>query len=33
MAFHNDSTGRYNEEAAELGLERTLTFFDEHLKA
>ncbi|PNH91427.1 dienelactone hydrolase family protein [Vibrio diazotrophicus] len=31
--FHNDSTGRYNEEAAELAWERTLTFFGEHLKA
>ncbi|MFV0447627.1 MAG: dienelactone hydrolase family protein [Vibrio sp.] len=31
--FHNDSTGRYNEEAAELAWERTLTFFDEHLNA
>lgn len=31
--FHNDSTGRYNEEAAETAWERTLTFFDEHLKA
>ncbi|MBD0788372.1 dienelactone hydrolase family protein [Vibrio sp. Y2-5] len=31
--FHNDSTGRYNEEAAETAWERTLTFFGEHLKA
>lgn len=30
--FHNDSTGRYNEEAAELAWSRTIAFFDEHLK-
>lgn len=29
--FHNDSTGRYNEEAAELAWSRTLEFFGEHL--
>lgn len=29
--FHNDSTGRYNEEAAELAWTRTLAFFKEHL--
>ncbi len=29
--FHNDSTGRYNKEAAELAWSRTLTFFDRHL--
>ena len=29
--FHNDSTGRYNEEAAELAWSRTLGFFDKHL--
>ncbi len=31
--FHNDSTARYNEEAAELAWERTLVFFDKHLSA
>lgn len=31
--FHNDSTARYNEEAAELAWERTLTFFAEQLKS
>jgi len=31
--FHNDSTGRYNESAAELAWERTLIFFDKHLRA
>lgn len=30
--FHNDSTGRYNEQAAELAWERTLIFFDKHLR-
>ena len=30
--FHNDSTPRYDEAAAELAWERTLAFFDEHLK-
>ena len=29
--FHNDSTGRYNEEAAELAWGRTLEFFKKHL--
>lgn len=29
--FHNDSTGRYNEEAAELAWKRTLEFFTKHL--
>lgn len=29
--FHNDSTGRYNEEQAELAWSRTLGFFDKHL--
>lgn len=29
--FHNDSTGRYNEEAAELAWKRTLAFFTKHL--
>lgn len=29
--FHNDTTPRYNKEAAELAWERTITFFNEHL--
>jgi carboxymethylenebutenolidase len=29
--FHNDSTGRYDEEAAELAWERTIAFFEKHL--
>ncbi|MCM8528158.1 MAG: dienelactone hydrolase family protein [Lentisphaeraceae bacterium] len=29
--FHNDSTGRYNEEAAELAWKRTIEFFTKHL--
>ena len=29
--FHNDSTGRYNEDAAELAWSRTLSFFGKHL--
>lgn len=29
--FHNDSTGRYNKEAAELAWSRTLSFFEKHL--
>jgi carboxymethylenebutenolidase len=29
--FHNDSTGRYNEDAAELAWKRTLSFFGKHL--
>ena len=31
--FHNDSTGRYNEAAAELAWSRTVAFFREHLAA
>jgi len=30
--FHNDSTPRYDAAAAELAWERTLAFFDEHLR-
>ncbi len=30
--FHNDSTGRYDEEMATLAWDRTLQFFDKHLK-
>lgn len=30
--FHNDSTGRYNEEMAALAWERTLEFFKQHLQ-
>ncbi|MEL6923499.1 MAG: dienelactone hydrolase family protein [Bacteroidota bacterium] len=30
--FHNDSTPRYNKEAAELAWQRTIAFFEEHLK-
>jgi carboxymethylenebutenolidase len=30
--FHNDSTGRYDEEKAELAWKRTLEFFSKHLK-
>ncbi len=29
--FHNDSTGRYDEKAAELAWSRTIEFFEEHL--
>ncbi|NVK57046.1 MAG: dienelactone hydrolase family protein [Alteromonadaceae bacterium] len=29
--FHNDSTGRYDPDAAELAWQRTLKFFNEHL--
>jgi carboxymethylenebutenolidase len=29
--FHNDSTGRYNEAAAELAWSRTIEFFETHL--
>ncbi|WP_299784299.1 YghX family hydrolase [uncultured Marivita sp.] len=29
--FHNDSTPRYDEEAAELAWDRTIAFFNEHL--
>ncbi len=31
--FHNDSTGRYNKEAAELAWSRTIEFFKKHLQA
>ncbi|MGI9486134.1 MAG: YghX family hydrolase [Geminicoccaceae bacterium] len=31
--FHNDTTPRYDEEAAKLAWERTITFFGEHLTA
>lgn len=31
--FHNDSTGRYAEAEAELAWERTVAFFDEHLRS
>lgn len=30
--FHNDTTPRYNAEAAKLAWERTIAFFDKHLK-
>lgn len=30
--FHNDSTARYDEEAAELAWTRTMAFFDQHLR-
>jgi len=30
--FHNDTTPRYDEEAAELAWKRTVNFFNEHLK-
>ncbi len=30
--FHNDSTGRYNEEMAELAWKRTVQFFNNHLQ-
>lgn len=30
--FHNDSTGRYSEEEAELAWSRTLEFFEQHLR-
>ena len=29
--FHNDSTGRYDEQKAELAWQRTLAFFNEKL--
>lgn len=32
-AFHNDTSSRYNKEAAELAFERTIAFFKEKLKA
>ena len=31
--FHNDSTGRYDAEQAQLAWDRTVSFFDRHLKA
>jgi carboxymethylenebutenolidase len=31
--FHNDTTPRYDEAAAKLAWERTLAFFDEHLRS
>jgi carboxymethylenebutenolidase len=31
--FHNDTTPRYDEAAAKLAWERTIAFFDKHLKA
>jgi carboxymethylenebutenolidase len=31
--FHNDTTPRYDEEAAHLAWERTLAFFDQHLRS
>ncbi|HEY1058011.1 MAG TPA: dienelactone hydrolase family protein [Limnobacter sp.] len=31
--FHNDSTARYDKDAAELSWNRTLAFFSQHLKA
>ena len=30
--FHNDTTPRYDEAAAKLAEERTIAFFNEHLK-
>ena len=30
--FHNDTTPRYDEAAAKLAWERTIAFFDTHLK-
>ena len=30
--FHNDTTPRYDEEAARLAWDRTRAFFDEHLR-
>ncbi len=30
--FHNDSTGRYDQEMAELAWKRTIDFFNEHLR-
>jgi carboxymethylenebutenolidase len=30
--FHNDTTSRYDKTAAELAWQRTVKFFDEHLK-
>lgn len=31
--FHNDSTGRYDEKQAKLAWDRTIAFFEKHLKA
>lgn len=33
VTAHNDSTGRYNEAAAELAWSRTIEFFRQHLAA
>ncbi|MCC5022102.1 MAG: dienelactone hydrolase family protein [Candidatus Synoicihabitans palmerolidicus] len=30
--FHNDTTPRYDETAAELAWKRTLAFFEQHLR-
>jgi carboxymethylenebutenolidase len=30
--FHNDTTPRYDEEAARLAQDRTMAFFNEHLR-
>ena len=30
--FHNDTTPRFDEEAAKLAQDRTITFFNEHLR-
>jgi carboxymethylenebutenolidase len=30
--FHNDTTPRYDEEAAKLAWQRTLEFFEKHLR-
>jgi len=30
--FHNDTTPRYDQEAATLAQERTIAFFNEHLR-
>ena len=30
--FHNDTTPRYDEEAARLAQERTIAFFNQHLR-
>ena len=30
--FHNDTTPRYDEDAARLAQERTIAFFNEHLR-
>ena len=31
--FHNDTTPRYDEKAAEIAWSRTVEFFDKHLKS